>query len=183
MSKLGKKPLLIPTGVEVSLTGKTIEAKGPLGKQSLSFPDEISLVLNDAMIKVNQVGETKRAKSMHGTYVRLLANLLTGVNQGFTKVIEVVGTGFKAEMQGEALLLSLGYSHQITFPAPVGVTIQTLENKITISGIDCQLVGLTARRIKSLREPDSYKGKGLRYLGQKLKLKPGKAAAKGVTTK
>lgn len=183
MSKLAKKPLLIPSGVTFSISGNSVEASGVLGKSSLILPEEISLLVNPEFITVNRNSQTKRARSMHGTYVRLIANLILGVSQGFSKVLEIIGTGFKAEMQGDILVLSLGYSHQIKYTAPAGIKIEVVEGKITISGTDCHLVGLTAREIKAFREPDSYKGKGLRNLGQQLKLKPGKAAAKGTTAK
>lgn len=181
MSKLGKKPLTIPSGVTVSLSGNVVEANGILGKSFLSLPEEVNIIINPGFINVNRTGDTKRARSMHGTYVRLLANLMNGVNQGFTKILEVVGTGFKAEMQENILVLSLGYSHQIKYSAPDGIKIQVVEGRVNVTGIDRQLVGEVAQKIKAFRQPDSYKGKGIRYLGQQLKLKPGKAAAKGTT--
>jgi len=121
----------------------------------------------------------KNFKALHGTYARLVRNAITGVREGFEKVLEIVGTGYRGQMEGNTLILSLGYSHQIKFPAPEGIKLSVEENsRLKIFGIDKNLVGTVTHNIKILRKPDSYKGKGIRYLGEKLRLKPGKAAAK-----
>lgn len=180
MSKIAKKPILFPSEVTVVKTGNSVNVTGPLGQLVIIVPEALALSIGQNQIKLDRVEETKQAKSLHGTFARLLANNIKGVTSGFTKVLEIVGTGFKAEIQQTDLVLSLGYSHQIRYLIPAGIKIEVTENKINISGISRELVGLIADKIKSFRQPDSYKGKGLRYQGQKLKLKPGKAAAKGV---
>lgn len=180
MSKIAKKPIIFPAEVAIVQKGNLVTITGPKGELKLTIPNGINLVVNDNQVSVNRVGETKRVKSFHGTIARLLMNDIKGVTDGFVKVLEVVGTGFRAEMQQEVLVLSLGFSHQIKYPTPPGVTIEVSDNKISVAGIDREKVGLTADKIRSFRLPDSYKGKGIRYLGQQLKLKPGKAAAKGV---
>lgn len=181
MSKLGKKPIIVSGGVTALIKSRDISVSGPLGELKLTLPGQLTVSLVADRLKVDRLAESKQAKSLHGTYVRLLTNAIKGVSQGFTRVLEVEGTGFKAEVQGDILLLSLGYSHQIKFPIPIGIKIQVTDNKISIIGIDRDRVGLVAHDIKSFRPPDSYKGKGIRHEGQKLKLKPGKAATKGTT--
>ena len=180
MSKIAKKPIQFPAEVTVVRAGNSINITGPLGQLSLVLPAELVLTIDKNEMSLVRIEETKKVKSLHGTYARLLANNIKGVTVGFTKVLEVVGTGFKAEVLQNDLVLSLGYSHQIKFPIPQDIKITVTENKINVTGISCELVGLTADKIKFFRKPDSYKGKGIRYLGQQLKLKPGKAAAKGV---
>lgn len=180
MSKIAKKPIIFPIEATVTMTGKSVHVTGPLGQLDLTIPEGLFLSIDGNKVTLGRTLETKKVRSLHGTYARLLANNIKGVTSGFTKVLEVVGTGFKAEMQQNDLVMSLGYSHQIKYPTPQGVKIEVAENKITVSGISRELVGLIADKIRSFHKPDSYKGKGIRYQGQQLKLKPGKAAAKGV---
>ncbi len=183
MSKIGKKPIAVLPEVQVSLEGNTLKAVGSLGERSLVIPSAIKVSLEEKVIKLTRDSEEKKIKSLHGTYARLIQNLMIGVSKGFEKVLEIVGTGYRVVMEQDVLVLSLGYSHQIRFPSPQGIKLTVEENtKIKVSGMDKDLVGTTAHTIKKFRWPDSYKGKGVRYLGEKLRLKPGKAAAKAGAT-
>lgn len=179
MSKIGKKPIKIAEGVKVSLEGKTLNVNGPLGGRTVVLPEGIEAVVGEKEISLTRKSDGKNFKALHGTYARLVRNAITGVREGFEKVLEIVGTGYRGQMEGNTLILSLGYSHQIKFPAPEGIKLSVEENsRLKIFGIDKNLVGTVTHNIKILRKPDSYKGKGIRYLGEKLRLKPGKAAAK-----
>lgn len=182
MSKLGKKAILLKQGVTIKQEGQKLTVTGVLGETCLTLPSRIKLEILPQGIKVNREGDDKKIRSEHGTFVRLITNAIEGVSGGFSKVLEIVGTGFRAQMEGADLVMALGFSHQVRFPTPEGIKIEVLENtKIKVSGVDKEKVGTIADKIKKIKQPDSYKGKGIRYLGQKLKLKPGKAAAKAST--
>lgn len=183
MARLGRKPIFLKNGVKVSVEqeGKKLTITGPLGEISLSLPQGIRAEFFSEQIKVIREKDTKMTYSLQGTYARLITNAIKGVVEGYSKSLEVVGTGFRAQMEGEDLVLFLGFSHPVRFKKPPGVKIEVQENKICVSGIDKSQVGLIADKIKKFKKPDSYKGKGIRYLGEKLKLKPGKAAAKAST--
>jgi large subunit ribosomal protein L6 len=182
MSKIGLRPVAFKEGVTVYLEGKQLTVRGPKGELKLTKPDSLEVEITSSRIFVKRTAEDKKTKAMHGTFARLLANAIVGVTQGFTKTLEVVGTGYRAQMQGEKLVLSLGFSHPVVYTPLPGIKLETKENQIIVSGIDKELVGISAATIKRFRKPDAYKGKGIRFLGEKLKLKPGKAAAKtGVT--
>lgn len=181
MSKIGEKPVLIKEGCEVFVNGSVVAVKGPLGEVKLNIPIGVSVTIKDGKVLIQRTSETKKAKSSHGTMARLINNALIGVTVGFTKSLEVVGTGFWVKMAEENLILSLGFSHEVNFHTPRGVKITTKENTITITGVDKQMVGLVSDKIKKIKKPDPYKGKGIRFLGEKIKLKPGKAVAKATT--
>lgn len=178
MSRVGRKPIEITKGVTVSLNQKVITVKGPQGELSATVHHNI-----DVEIKANQVlftrkNEEKESKSLHGLWRALVQNMINGVTTGYAKKLEIVGVGYRAEMKGKKLQLLLGYSHPILFGPPEGVKIETpTQTNITISGIDRQLVGLVASKIRSFRPPEPYKGKGVKYAGEYIRRKAGKAAA------
>jgi large subunit ribosomal protein L6 len=178
VSRVGRKPIEITKGVTVSLNQKVITVKGPQGELSATVHHNI-----DVEIKANQVlftrkNEEKESKSLHGLWRALVQNMINGVTTGYAKKLEIVGVGYRAEMKGKKLQLLLGYSHPILFGPPEGVKIETpTQTNITISGIDRQLVGLVASKIRSFRPPEPYKGKGVKYAGEYIRRKAGKAAA------
>lgn len=181
MSRIGIKPIQIPKGVSVETRNGTIEVKGAKGKLSRRLPQGIKAEMDSGAIKVKRINELKSTKALHGLTRSLLANMVTGVMEGFSVTLEIVGVGYKAELAGKnAITLSLGYSKPIEFSLPEGISAEVEERgtRMIIRGIDKEEVGETAARIRKLRRPDSYKGKGIRYLGEILKLKPGKAGAK-----
>lgn len=183
MSKVGKKPVLLKPGCIVEKNDGYIVVKGPLGEIKIKLFENIDIEVKDADVLVSRKSEVKKVKSMHGTTARLLQNAILGTTIGFFKELEIVGTGYWAKIEGNDLVLALGYSHQIRFPTPEGIKIEAKDNKIKVFGIDKEKVGVVADKIKRFRMPDSYKGKGIRYLGEKLRLKPGKAAAKTTGSK
>lgn len=178
MSKIGAKPILIIEGATVIQESGGVLVRGPLGEVRLAVPKGITVDIKEGKVQLSRQNEAKKTKSNHGTIARLIANAIHGTTAGFSKTLEVVGTGFRALMEGNELVLSLGFSHLVKFITPEGVKIEVIEGKIKISGADKELVGRTADKIKKFKEPDAYKGKGIIYQGEKLKLKPGKAAAK-----
>ena len=182
MSKIAKKPIIIKDGVSLSQEGRQLLVRGPQGEVKLPLPEKISVEVEPNQVRLKRLAEDKKTKALHGTMARLLANAIAGTTTGFSKELEVVGTGYRAQMEGDTLVLLVGYSHPIRFTAPAGIKLAVQENKIKVSGIEKDLVGRTADKIRKFRKPDAYKGKGIRFVGEKLKLKPGKAAAKaGVT--
>lgn len=181
MSKVGEKPLALKEGTIVTQEGGFVVIKGPLGQMRIKIPSGITLVV-DKEVQVKRNSDEKKVKSVHGTMARLIKNAIEGTTNGFSKSLEVVGTGYWAKVEGNNLVLALGFSHHVNFSIPEGVKIEAKENKITVFGVDKELVGTEADKIKKIRKPDSYKGKGIRYLGEKLRLKPGKLAAKVGTT-
>lgn len=181
MSRIGIKSIQIPKGVSVETRNGTIEVKGAKGKLSRRIPRGITTEIDSGVIKVERINELKSTKALHGLTRSLLANMVTGVMEGFSITLEIVGVGYKADLTGKnAITLTLGYSKPIEFSLPEGISAEVQERgtRLIIRGIDKEEVGETAARIRKLRKPDSYKGKGIRYLGEILKLKPGKAGAK-----
>ncbi len=180
MSRIGTKPVVIPDGVTATPRRGAIEIKGPKGSLEVTVPEGIKAVLEDGTVVVFRQSEEKRIKSFHGLTRSLINNSVIGVSEGFTKVLRITGTGYKADLLGKTgLRFSLGYSHPVDFALPQGIeaTVEERGTLLSLHGIDKQLVGETAARIRKIRPPDSYKGKGVRYEGEKLKLKPGKAGA------
>lgn len=177
MSKIGQKIITIPAGVNVSIQGNHLTIKGSGGEMQLDLPRELSVVQEGATLLIKRGNEIKQTKSLHGLYRQLVFNAITGVEKPWSKKLEVVGTGFNVKMQGEDLVFKLGFSHQIIFKKIQGLTYSVDGNtKVMVSGYDKQLVGQAAYQIKILRKPDVYKGKGIRYEGEKLRIKPGKKA-------
>ena len=175
MSRIGKKPVLVPAGVTASVEGQTVKVKGPKGALQFVVPDEITVKMESGAIKVDPRSETKRARSMWGTSRTLVSNLMTGVTKGFEDKLEINGVGYRAAVQGKNLQLALGYSHDVVYPVPEGIAIATPKpTEIMISGIDKQKVGQVAAEIRSYRPPEPYKGKGVRYSDEFIFRKEGK---------
>lgn len=176
MSRIGKVPIAIPEGVEVSIEGRTVSVKGPRGELSLELRPEIGAAIEDGAIVVRKNAQTRAARELHGLSRTLVANMVTGVSRGFEKRLEIVGVGYRAAVEGRTLNLSLGYSHPVIYDLPNGVEA-SVENqtRITLSGIDKQLVGQAAAEIRSFRRPEPYKGKGVRYADEVIRRKAGKA--------
>jgi large subunit ribosomal protein L6 len=175
MSRIGKKPVPVPSGVTANVEGQTVKVKGPKGALSFLVPDEVSVKLEDGKVKVDPRNESKRARSMWGTSRTMVANLVTGVTKGFERKLEITGVGYRAAVQGKNLQLALGYSHDVVFPIPEGIQIVTPKpTEITITGIDSQKVGQVAAEIRGFRPPEPYKGKGVKYAGEYIFRKEGK---------
>ena len=175
MSRIGKKPVPVPSGVTANVEGQTVKVKGPKGLLSFVVPDEVSVKLEDGKVQVDPRNETKRARSMWGTSRTMVANLVTGVTKGFERKLEITGVGYRAAVQGKNLQLALGYSHDVLYPIPEGIQIATPKpTEITITGMDSQKVGQVAAEIRAFRPPEPYKGKGVRYAGEKIELKEAK---------
>ena len=175
MSRIGKKPVALPKGVTAEIKGQTIEVKGPKGTRSFTATDDVTLALEDGSVKVTPRGASKRARQQWGMTRSMVENLTVGVSQGFKKELEIQGVGYRANMQGKVLKLSLGYSHDVNFEAPEGVTITSpKQTEIVVEGIDQQLVGQVAADIREWRRPEPYKGKGIRYKGEVVFRKEGK---------
>lgn len=177
MSRIGKKPVKIPSGVTVSVAERHVEVTGPKGKLAFDFRPEVSMTVSGSDVLVERRGDTPKAKSLHGLSRTLVENMVQGVFQGWNKGLEIVGTGYRATLEGDTLVLNLGFSHPVKFPAPEGITIEIMEgNRINVKGVDKQLVGETAAQIRKIKPPEPYKGKGIRYIGEVVRKKAGKAA-------
>ncbi|WP_456401715.1 50S ribosomal protein L6 [Persephonella sp.] len=179
MSRIGKKPIEIPKGVEVKIdNGNFVTVKGPKGELGTKFNSDLKITLEDNILKVERPNDSSFMRAIHGTTRALLANMIKGVTEGFTVELEIVGIGYRANMKGKAIELQLGYSHPILYEPPEGVQIAVEGNTIKVSGIDKQKVGQVAAEIRGFRKPDAYKGKGIRYKGEVVKLKAGKSVGK-----
>ncbi|MBY6137334.1 50S ribosomal protein L6 [Leisingera sp. XS_AS12] len=175
MSRIGKKPVELPSGVTASVSGQTIEVKGPKGARTFTATDDVTLTVEDNIVKVEPRGKSKRARQQWGMSRTQVANLVAGVTQGFKKELEIQGVGYRAQMQGNVLKLNLGYSHDVDFVAPDGITITApKQTEIVVEGIDQQQVGEVAAKIRDWRRPEPYKGKGIRYKGEFIFRKEGK---------
>jgi large subunit ribosomal protein L6 len=175
MSRVGQLPVEVPSGVDVKIDGRHVTAKGKLGELSLTLVDDVDLTREDDKLVVAPNNESKRARAMWGTSRSLLANIVHGVNEGFTVTLEINGVGYRAAMEGKELVLQLGYSHEIRFPVPDGITIASERpTHIAISGADRQKVGQIAAQIRAFRKPEPYKGKGIRYEDEYIIRKEGK---------
>jgi len=163
-------------GVTVKIDGNMVTATGPKGDLSYEHRPEVSVKIDGSTILVERVSETAKAKSLHGLTRTLVENLLFGVSKGWNKGLEIVGVGYRAETNGKELILNVGFSHQVKFPAPEGITFEVKQNIINVSGIDKQRVGETAAQIRKVKPPEPYKGKGIRYVGEVVRRKAGKAA-------
>ena len=176
MSRVGKNPVVIPSGVTVSIEGTAIKAKGKLGELVFHFDDgHVSVKVEENLVKVTPLSDAKTAVTLWGTTRAQINTLITGVNHGFKKELELIGVGYKARLQGHDLVLSLGFSHDINFKTPKGITVACPSpTQITVSGADKQLVGQVAAEIRKYRSPEPYKGKGVRYVGEYVRRKEGK---------
>ncbi len=180
MSRIGKKPIDIPAGVDVKLLDNTIKVKGPKGELKWSLPSGTKASVSENKVLVERENDLKKNRALHGLSRNLIANMVTGVTTGYQRVLEIVGVGFRAQVQGSKIVMSLGYSHPVEFNLPDGITaaVDQKQTQITLTGIDKQKIGQIAANLKSIRKPDIYKGKGVRYAGQRLKLKVGKTGKK-----
>lgn len=178
MSRVGKKPVPIPQGTKIDLNGSAITVTGPKGTLSRELHPDITASIEGNEIVFARPNDLKKNRSLHGLTRALVNNMVEGVSEGFSRQLEIKGVGYRAEMRGSTLVLYLGYSHPIAFIPPEGITIaiQPKENKMTITGIDKELVGQCAANIRALRKPEPYKGKGIRYVGEMVRTKAGKKA-------
>ncbi|MCX7889892.1 MAG: 50S ribosomal protein L6 [Rhodobacteraceae bacterium] len=175
MSRIGKKPVAIPSGVTATVSGQTVEVKGPKGTRSFTATDEITIRLDGNQLSVAPRSTSRTARSQWGMARSMIENLVTGVTTGFRKELEINGVGYRAAMQGNVLKLSLGYSHEVNFDVPKGVTVTTPKpTEIVVEGIDQQVVGQVAANIREWRGPEPYKGKGIKYKGEYIFRKEGK---------
>ena len=187
MSRIGKSPVPLPEGVTVELSGNIIKVHGPKGELSRSLPSAMQIVIENSTLQVQRPSDSKEHKSLHGLTRSLVANMVIGVSEGFTRVLELYGMGFRITPQGQRLGLQIGFSHPTNFDLPEGIAAvvdaisptnenQYLAARITLTGIDKEELGLTAARLRALKKPEPYKGKGFRYQGEFVRRKPGKAA-------
>jgi len=176
MSRIGKMPIQIPSGVKVNIEGESITVNGPKGELSRKIPTDMIVNLESDVLTVSRPSDNTKHRSYHGLTRSLLANMVEGVSKGFEKKLEIVGVGYRAEKTGDNLTLRMGYSHPVVVTPLPGTTLSVEgNNRITVSGIDKEVVGEMAAEIRAIRRPDAYKGKGIRYAGEVVRLKPGKA--------
>ena len=180
MSRIGLLPIAIPQGTEVKIDGSEVVVRGSKGELRRRFHSAISIALKDGCLIVTRPSDSKIHRSLHGLTRSLLANMVTGVSEGFEKILEINGVGYRAQKTGDKLVLQVGYANTVEFSPPPGINL-TVEgtNRIRVAGIDKEVVGETAAKIRAIRPPDSYKGKGIKYFGEKLRLKPGKSGKIG----
>lgn len=181
MSRIGATPILIPTGVTVEKTGLHVVVNGPKGSLKLEVNPAIKVGIDNNTITMKRKNDQKKVKALHGLTRNLIASMVKGVTEGWSKTLELVGVGFRAQVNGNQLILNVGYSHPVEVSAPVGIAFEVENNiKIKVSGVDKQLVGQVAANLKKIRVPDVYKGKGIRYEGEYIRKKAGKSAKVGV---
>jgi len=179
MSRIGKAPIAIPSGVDVTISGQHVTVKGPKGTLSRVIPGEIVVRKEDTTLFVERPNDERQNRSLHGLSRTLVSNMVIGVTDGFTKELEIVGVGYRAEAQGANLRLALGFSHPVNVPAPDGITFEIpVQTRVIVKGIDKELVGQVAANIRSIRKPEPYKGKGVRYAGERILRKAGKTGKK-----
>jgi large subunit ribosomal protein L6 len=179
VSRIGKKPIEIPKGVTITKNGSSIKVKGPKGELERKVHPNISIEIKDNELIVTRPNDTKENKALHGLTRALIQNMVDGVLNVFTKTLDIVGVGYRAELKGKNLLLNIGFSHPIYFVPPDGVVLQTpAQTQIVVSGIDKQLVGMVAAKIRTIRKPEPYKGKGIKYSDEQIQRKAGKTAGK-----
>ena len=182
MSRIGQKLILIPNEVTVKVNQNEVEIAGPKGSLKQEIRPEIKVVVNDGKIECQRRADDKLSRSLHGTIHSLIVNMIQGVKKGFSKTLELAGTGYRVKKEGSKIILSVGFSHPVEFKSPEGVQFEVEDNNIIkVSGIDKALVGQTAAEIRAIRPPEPYKGKGIRYQGEEVKTKPGKAGKVGTT--
>ena len=182
MSRIGKQPIELPEGVTVEVTGTNVKVTGPKGTLELKVPKRIEVAVKDNVVEVTRKTETKDVRSLHGTIRALINNMVKGVKDGWSKQLELVGTGFRAEVQGADLSLTIGYSHPVVIKAPEGISFKVEKMIVTVEGADREVVGQVAANVRGARPPEPYKGKGVKYVDEIIRRKPGKAAAKATTT-
>ena len=176
MSRVGRKPIPIPKGVDVKVSGRTVAVKGPKGELSREIREGLVVKLENGLAVIEQTDTGKMAGALHGLTRALIQNMVEGVSQGFTKSLEIHGTGYRAAVQGQKLTLNLGHSHPIEYPLPTGIQAAVDQNRIVLTGVDKELVGQVSAEIRRFRPPEPYKGKGVRYLNEHVRRKAGKSA-------
>ncbi len=177
MSRIGRKPIPVPPDVKLVVEGQTVRVEGPKGTLSHTVPEAVMVSLQNGQLSVQRASDHRSVRALHGLTRALLANMVRGVKEGFEKKLEIVGIGYRAQLQGRALQLALGYSHPIVFPLPEGIQAEVeKQTLITLKGADKQLVGQTAARLRALKKPDPYKGKGIKYVDEVIRRKVGKKA-------
>lgn len=180
MSRIGKLPIAIPSGVKIRREAELIVVDGPRGKEQHRIPAEISVDIDATAIRVGRTNDERQTRALHGLTRKLLANMVAGVSRGFSRTLEIVGVGYRAELKGTAIQFSLGYSHPILYPLPTGVTAKIdKQTVVTLEANNRQVLGEVAAQIRALRPPEPYKGKGIKYAEEKLRRKAGKAAGAG----
>ncbi|MDC0215250.1 50S ribosomal protein L6 [Candidatus Marinimicrobia bacterium] len=180
MSRIGKQPILIPDGVDVTISDLSVLVKGPKGSLDINIHKDINIDLKDNVLVVSRLSDNRNHRSLHGTTRMILMNCVTGVSEGFYKELEIQGVGYQANMNGKRLILTLGFSHEIHFDPPEGIVIEANNRtEIKVSGIDKQLVGEVSAKIRSFRKPEPFKGKGIRYKGEYVRSKQGKTVGGG----
>jgi large subunit ribosomal protein L6 len=179
MSRIGRKPVPVPSGVTVTIDGAHVKVKGPKGELQWQFRPEIGFEQNDGQVTVTRPSDSKEHRAVHGLSRALLANMVEGVTNGYRKTLEIIGVGYRAEKKGNTLVLTVGYSHQVKYPEPDGITLTAqTPTVVVVEGIDKAKVGQVAAEIRSVRKPEPYKGKGIRYQGEQVRRKAGKAGSK-----
>ncbi len=180
MSRIGIKPINIPKGVDVKVKSNGITVKGSKGELKWDFPYTMKVSVQDESVMVERPADTKQLRALHGLTRSVISNMITGVNDGYQKIVEISGVGYKAQAQGRKIIFALGYSHPVEFFLPQGITaeVDSRQTRITLTGIDKQLIGQVAADIRALRPPDAFKAKGIRFAGEAIKLKAGKAGKK-----
>ncbi|HUH08294.1 MAG TPA: 50S ribosomal protein L6 [Egibacteraceae bacterium] len=177
MSRIGKEPVKIPEGVEVTLSGQSLTVKGPKGALSRQIHPDVTVTVEDSQVVVTRSSDEREHRALHGLFRSLIANMVTGVTEGYRRELEIVGVGYRAAARGSGLTLQVGYSHSVDVDAPEGITFEVASpTRIAVSGADKQLVGQVAADIRAVRKPEPYKGKGIRYAGEQVRRKSGKAA-------
>ena len=176
MSRIGKLPITIPAGVKVAIDANALRLEGPKGKLQAELPSGVNVRVDGNVVRVERQAEDRKVRALHGLTRKLIANMTQGLSQGFTRVLDINGVGYRAEVRGQEIHMTLGYSHPVVFPLPVGVSAAVERQVIiTLSGADRQVLGETAAKIRSLRPPEPYKGKGIKYREEVIKRKAGKA--------
>jgi large subunit ribosomal protein L6 len=179
MSRIGKKPVPLPKGVDFSINGNTVKVKGPKGELTHEVTPSMKVRVENNEILIERPSDDKNERALHGLTRALIANMVVGVTEGFKKTLEIVGVGYKAEKKGKKLVVTVGYSHPVEYPEPAGITLSTpAPTTIVIEGIDKQQVGQVAAELRQFRKPEPYKGKGIRYQGEQVRRKAGKTAGK-----
>ncbi len=180
MSRVGKQPVPIPSGVEVKVDGRTVAVKGSKGSLERTFPEEVTFSVADGEVRVERPADDRRSRAMHGLARALLANMVTGVSEGYTRELQLVGVGYRAALKGKGLELQVGFSHPVAIEPPEGVSFEVPEpTKVIVSGIDKERVGQASADIRKVRPPEPYKGKGIRYVDEYVRRKAGKAGVPG----
>ncbi|HUP88079.1 MAG TPA: 50S ribosomal protein L6 [Longimicrobiales bacterium] len=179
MSRIGRKPVVVPSGVNVTVDGTTVKVKGPKGELSHTFPGNMKIRMENNEVLVERPTDNKDDRALHGLTRALIGNMVQGVTEGFKKTLEIVGVGYKAEKKGKNLIVTVGYSHPVEYPEPEGITLTApAPTTIVVEGIDKQKVGQVAAELRQFRKPEPYKGKGIRYQGEQVRRKAGKTAGK-----